>query len=101
MNKPSRRDYKREYETYHGTPEQRKKRAARNKARREAVKDGRAKKGDGKDIHHKKPLRSGGSNAKSNTASTSKKKNRSDNGGKGGRPKGAKNRKPARRGAKK
>jgi len=87
------RDYKAEYAKYHGTPEQKKKRAARNQARAEAVKSGKAKKGDGKDVDHKKPLRSGGSNAESNTRSRSKSANRADNGGKGGRPKGSKNKK--------
>lgn len=89
----AKRNYKREYEKYHSKPEQKKKRAARNKARSQAVKDGRAKKGDGKDIDHKKPLRNGGSNSKSNTRVRSKSANRADNGGKGGRPKGSKNRK--------
>lgn len=84
------RDYRREYAKYQGTPAQKKKRAARNKARRQAIADGRAKKGDGKDIDHKKPLRSGGSTAKSNTRVRSKSANRADNGGKGGRPKGSK-----------
>jgi hypothetical protein len=79
------RDYKKEYANYHSKPEQKKKRAMRNKARADAVKDGRARKGDGKDVHHKKPLRNGGSNAKSNTAVVSKSRNRADNGGKGGR----------------
>lgn len=84
------RDYKREYATYQGTAEQKKKRAARNKARRQAIRDGRAKKGDGRDIDHKNPLRNGGSIAKSNTRVRSRSANRSDNGGKGGRPKGKK-----------
>tara|TARA_B100001093_G_C26839867_1_gene1020041 strand:- start:93 stop:317 length:225 start_codon:yes stop_codon:yes gene_type:complete len=47
------RDYDREYETYQGTPAQKKRRAMRNKARRLLIKNGRAKKGDGKDVHHK------------------------------------------------
>lgn len=47
------RNYKREYALYHGKPEQIKRRAQRNKTRREAVKAGKAKKGDGKDVHHK------------------------------------------------
>lgn len=65
---------------YNSTEKAKKQRAARNKARREAIKDGRAKKGDGKDIDHKKPLRNGGSNAKSNTRVRSKSSNRADNG---------------------
>ena len=47
------RDYRGEYDRYHGKPEQRKRRAARNRARREGEKDGRVSKGDGKHIHHK------------------------------------------------
>lgn len=70
---------------YNAKPDQKKKRAARNKARRQAIKDGRVKKGDGKDIDHRKPLRSGGSNAKSNTRVRSASANRADNGKKGGR----------------
>lgn len=46
------RDYRKEYDEYHGTPEQKKRRAQRNKARRKAVRQGRAKKGDGKEVHH-------------------------------------------------
>lgn len=84
------RDYKREYALYQGKPEQKKKRAARNKARRAAIAKGTAKKGDGKDVDHKKPLRSGGSTAVSNTRVRSRSANRADNGGKGGRPKGKK-----------
>ena len=84
------RDYKSEYESYHSKPEQKRNRAKRNTARRQAEKDGRVTKGDGKDIDHKKPLRSGGSNDKSNTRVVSKSSNRSRNGGKGGRKKGCK-----------
>jgi hypothetical protein len=65
---------------YQGSEAQKKNRAARNKARREAEKDGRVKKGDGKEVDHKKPLRNGGSNAKSNTRVVSKKANRKRNG---------------------
>lgn len=74
---------------YDRSPEVKKKRAMRNKARRDAIRNGEAKKGDGKDIDHKKPLRSGGSNSKSNLRVRSRSANRSDNGGKGGRPKGS------------
>lgn len=79
---------------YNAKPEQKKKRAMRNKARRQAIKEGKVKKGDGKDIDHKKPLRSGGSNAKSNQRVRSKSANRADNGGRGGRkPKSTKKKK--------
>lgn len=72
---------------YNSRPEQKKNRAARNKARREAEKDGRVKKDDGKDVDHKEPLRSGGSTHKSNTRVRSKSANRADNGKTGGRKK--------------
>ena len=47
------RNYAKEYANYHSRPEQIKRRSARNKARRLAIKMGKAKVGDGKDIHHK------------------------------------------------
>jgi 5-methylcytosine-specific restriction endonuclease McrA len=81
------RNYKKEYDSYHSKPEQKKKRAKRNAARKQAERTGKVKKGDGKDIDHKKPLRSGGSNSKKNLRVRSKSDNRADNGGKGGRPK--------------
>lgn len=62
---------------YQARPEQVKKRVARNKARRHALKAGLVKKGDGKDVHHKKPLDAGGTNSKSNLSVTSEKENRS------------------------
>lgn len=50
MKKP--RDYKDEYDSFHGTEEQKKRRAQRNAARRKAIDAGRAKKGDGKEVDH-------------------------------------------------
>ena len=47
------RDYRKEYDDYHGTPEQRKRRASRNKARRFMEAKGRVAKGDGKEVDHK------------------------------------------------
>ena len=47
------RDYKREYALYHGKPEQIKRRAQRNKSRRDLAKQGLVSKGDGKDVHHR------------------------------------------------
>ena len=47
------RDYAKEYRDYHGTPEQRRRRSNRNKARRYMIKQGRAKVGDGKHVDHK------------------------------------------------
>jgi hypothetical protein len=47
------RDYKREYAIFHGKPEQIKRRAQRNKTRRNLAKVGRVHKGDGMDVDHK------------------------------------------------
>jgi len=60
------RNYRREYDTYHGTPEQRRLRALRNQARRKLMKEGKVKKGDGMHVDHIKPLSKGGSNGKKN-----------------------------------
>lgn len=68
-------------------PSRRKKRALRNKARRLMIRKGLASVGDGKDIDHKKPLRSGGLSNLANLRVRSTKTNRADNGGGGGRPK--------------
>jgi hypothetical protein len=73
------RNYKSEYDNYHGKPEQVKNRAERVKARRMMEKTGAVTKGDGKDVDHKKPLRSGGTTTKSNLRVRSKSANRSDN----------------------
>ena len=61
VNKP--RPYKKEYEQYQGSEEQKKNRALRNKARRQAIREGKAKKGDGTDVHHVKALSKGGTNS--------------------------------------
>ena len=70
------RDYKKEYREYHGTKEQKKRRAQRNKARRKALRAGRVHKGDKKEVHHVNAPRKG-SLAKSRTRVVSKKYNRS------------------------
>jgi hypothetical protein len=70
---------KQELETkakYNARPDVMKKRVAQNKARREAIREGRATKGDGKDVHHVKPLDKGGSTDASNTKVTDRKSNR-------------------------
>lgn len=46
------RDYKKEYREYHSRPEQIKRRAGRNAARRKLEQQGRVHKGDGKDVDH-------------------------------------------------
>lgn len=70
------RDYKKEYANYHSKPEQKHNRALRNAARREMEDRGLVRKGDGKDVDHKKPLDSGGSNSIANLRVLSKAKNR-------------------------
>lgn len=56
------RDYRAEYDKYHGKPEQKKNRAMRNAARAKMIKSGKAHKGDGKDVAHVVALDKGGSN---------------------------------------
>lgn len=46
------RDYAKEYREYHALPAQKKRRADRNRARRQAERDGRVSKGDGKELDH-------------------------------------------------
>ena len=75
MTKSSKQELKTKA-AYNKKPSVQKKRVANNKARREAIRDGRATKGDGKDVHHVKPLDKGGSTKKSNTKVVSKKTNR-------------------------
>ena len=74
MTKP--RDYKKEYAQYHSKPEQKHNRALRNAARREMEDRGLVRKGDGKDVDHIKPLKSGGTSARSNLRMRSVAKNR-------------------------
>jgi len=66
------RNYKKEYKEYHGKPKQRKNRALRNKARRKLG----LKKGDPREVDHRKPLSKGGGNGRKNLRVVSKKTNR-------------------------
>lgn len=87
---PSSPNYKRDYSQEQKTATARgedKDRAHRNRARRHAIKAGKASKGDGKDVDHKVPLRRNGSVSDANTRVRSRSSNRSDNGHK---PKGKK-----------
>ena len=74
-DKASGRDYKKEYKAYQGTPDQIKKRSARNKARRKLEKEGRVHKGDGRDVDHINGIEAG--NGKKNLRVQSKSANRS------------------------
>ena len=71
------RNYKKEYREYHSKKSAKKRRAGRNAARRKAEKEGKVRKGDGKDIDHKdhNPL----NNSNSNTRVRSRSANRGDN----------------------
>lgn len=66
------RNYKAEYEQYHGSPKQKAARAARGRAR---TKMG-LKKGDPREVDHKKPLSKKGSNSRKNLRIVTKKYNR-------------------------
>ena len=61
---------------YDARPENVQKRENNNAARAMLMKEGKVKKGDGKDVNHIKPQRSGGSNARSNLNVQSQAKNR-------------------------
>ena len=74
VNKP--RPYKKEYDQYQGTEEQKKNRAKRNTARSKLEKSGSVSKGDGKDVDHKKALSKGGTNGLRNLRVVSRRTNR-------------------------
>jgi len=71
------RPYKKEYEHYHGKPEQIKKRSERNSARASMVEKGKAKVGDGRDVDHIVPLSKGGTSSPSNLRIRPSRDNRS------------------------
>ena len=77
----AKRNYRKEYDEFHASDEQKKNRAKRNAARNRAIKSGRVRKGDDMEIDHKKPLSKGGSNAPSNTRVVPRSKNRKKAGG--------------------
>jgi hypothetical protein len=61
---------------YNARPENVAKRVKNNQARALMEKEGRVRKGDGRDVDHKKPLRSGGGNDRENLRVMSASKNR-------------------------
>ncbi len=75
--KNGKRDYKREYDKYHGTAEQRANRSERTVARNQSNADGRTSKGDGTNLDHRVPLSKGGTSAKSNLRVVSESSNKS------------------------
>jgi hypothetical protein len=76
MGRTTKEDYARHYRDYQGKPSQIKKRAQRNAARDEMESKHGAAAIKGKDVDHKKPIRSGGGNG-SNLRLRSPSKNRS------------------------
>jgi hypothetical protein len=69
------RNYREEYDSYHSKPEQKKRRAERNRDRAAAEKAGKVRKGDGKEVDHMNAPRKG-SLAKAKTQVISKAANR-------------------------
>jgi hypothetical protein len=71
------RNYRKEYDSYHKSERQKKRRAGRNKARRMVIKKRGKNAVQGKDVHHadRNPTNNGMSNLKIQ----SKKKNRGNN----------------------
>jgi hypothetical protein len=67
---------RRQVKGYNAQPEQVRRRSESNKARRKLMAEGKVKKGDGKDVAHKKALSAGGTNARSNLSVQSQAKNR-------------------------
>ena len=61
---------------YNAKPENVQKRVKNNQARAMLMKEGVVNKGDGKDVDHKTPLRSGGGNSRSNLRAIPKGRNR-------------------------
>lgn len=70
------RDYKKQ-QAYDGKASVKKDRAKRNAARRQLEREGKVRKGDGKDVDHKTPLSKGGGNGRKNLRAVSKSTNRS------------------------
>jgi len=66
------RNYRKEYDEYHGKPAQVKNRAKRNGARKKLG----LKKGDPREVDHKTPLSKGGGNGKKNLRAVSRGANR-------------------------
>lgn len=79
MARAESRDYVQERKNE--SPQRRKDRAKRNKARRQLEREGKVRKGDGKVVDHKQPLSKGGSTARSNLRVRTK-KNQDSQGGK-------------------
>lgn len=73
---PKKLTTRQKYKKYHSSTKAKKERNMRNVARRRAIRAGKVRKGDGKEIDHKRPISKGGTNKKSNLRVTTRKKNR-------------------------
>lgn len=73
----AKRNYRKEYANYQGRSEQIANRSNRNKARRKMANAGLVKKGDGKDVDHKRPVVKGGGNSRANLRIRARSSNRS------------------------
>jgi 5-methylcytosine-specific restriction endonuclease McrA len=67
---------RRQVNGYNAEPENVKKRAMNNAARKQLMKEGKVRKGDNMDVDHKRPLRDGGGNSRSNLRVMHESKNR-------------------------
>ena len=78
------RNYKKEYANYQGKPAQKKSRAMRNKARRQAMNAVRVRKVDGRDVHHRNgiPMDSSPDNLQIRSASSNRSYARNKSAGK-------------------
>lgn len=82
---------------YQATSKQKKIRAKRNAARAKMIAAGKASKGDGKDVDHKRSISKGGSNAMSNLRVRNRKTNRGHGTSPGGTGKKKSRPKPTKR----
>jgi 5-methylcytosine-specific restriction endonuclease McrA len=65
-----------EYRKYHASTKMKKERAQRNRNRRVMERAGLVKKGDGREVDHKKPMSKGGGNGRKNLRVVSRSVNR-------------------------
>ena len=65
-----------EYRKYHASKRAKTQRAQRNKNRRIMTRLGRVRKGDGKEVDHKRPMAKGGGNGRKNLRVVSRRVNR-------------------------
>lgn len=77
LTEARKRNYKKEYRRYHSLPEQKKRRAQRNHARRKMIEAGKVRKGSMSDVHHRN--RNTADNSSRNLVIVHRSVNRGDN----------------------